>query len=39
MNKFLVGGLLLLIVTEVMSVMALFSSDWLVSSYLGKTKT
>lgn len=35
MNKNVVLGLVLFIVTEVLCVVALFSSDWVVSKHLG----
>lgn len=37
MNKNLVLGLILFIVAEILSVVALFSSDWVVSDHIGKS--
>lgn len=38
MNKSVVLGLIVFIMTEVLCVIALFSSDWLVSDYLGEVE-
>ena len=37
MDKILIVGLLFLILTEILSVICLFSSDWVVSDYIGKS--
>ena len=39
MNKSVVFGLCLFVVTEVLCVVALFSSDWLVSNHISKCST